>query len=79
MSSQNQQEDCKYFVFNVRFDAFPGDFALTLTENGNSNVVWSRSGYDSSHKYKVESDSVCLNSERCWRVTIFDSTTIQDG
>lgn len=73
------QQDCKYFVFNIRFDQFPEDFSLDLTEIGSPDVVWSRGGYDSSYKHKVESDSVCLDPSRCWRVTLYDSATVQDG
>jgi subtilisin-like proprotein convertase family protein len=62
---------------NIKFDSYPEDLELELTNDGTKYVVWSRN--DALHKYTAADQqstvttSACLPANGCWRLTVIDT------
>ena len=62
---------------NIKFDSYPEDLELELTNDDTKFPVWSRN--DATHKYPAADQqstvttSACLPSKGCWRLNVFDT------
>jgi hypothetical protein len=62
---------------NIKFDSYPEDLELELTNDGTKFPVWTRN--DATHKYTAADQqstvttSACLPSNECWRLNVFDT------
>jgi hypothetical protein len=84
---QFMQENCEYFSFVARLDAYPSEFGITLEQVADiastdvTKTIWRAEDhqYMAENSYKTVRDSVCLLPNECYRLTVLDSDRFQDG